>query len=324
MKLVSILLALEHLPCSRKTFWGQVHNGVLTCSVLSVLLPDLALAQRYSDSENTLDECPSGANLAPEVQVPGSYTQSCMYLPSRSISLQSIRNTSDSTSVMNISQGMRGPSDSVTGRTGVVVWNSALLLTRLLDAINEVDSSFIKDRVVLELGMGTGLSSIASAKLGAAKVYGTDGNIEVVELATANVKKNNCSDRVSAHEMKWGLIDAADFYDVADLVIGSDLTYNSGSWKLLAETVSVILKPGGLFLYLSLGHSGFNVSGEMAGFVSVAESEGLRLLNQSDTQKWPIKNAKKLGELVDKQLTNTEKDILKLTGGVSIVLMERK
>ena len=327
MKLLSGLLVLDPSLFSRKSFLGHVQNGFITttCTGVNFLLPHVAKAiESPSILVNTFEECPFEANLAPEVQVPGSYALSCMYLPARTIPLQSIKNNDGSNVSIAIMQGIRGPNDSATGRTGVVIWNSALLLTRLLDAINGFDQSFLEKKVVLELGMGTGISSIATAKLGAAKVYGTDGNIEVVELANANIETNQCSDRVSAHELKWGLINAADFYDVADIVIGSDLTYNSGSWKILAETISAVLKPGGFFLYLSLGHSGFNVKGEMAGFVSVAESEGLRVLNPSNGQRWPFKSSIEFTDFIEKRLTESEREILKSTGGVSIVLMERR
>ena len=40
----------------------------------------------------------------------------------------------------------------VTGRTGVAVWNSCLLLTRLLDLMGKNNKMFLQDKTVLELG----------------------------------------------------------------------------------------------------------------------------------------------------------------------------
>ena len=71
--------------------------------------------------------------------------------------------------------------------------------------------------------------------------------------------------------LQWGFLDAMGYAEYADIVIGSDLTYNRnpGSWRVLAETLYRILKPGGNVLYLTTGHAGFNVDGELNGFLSV-------------------------------------------------------
>ena len=173
-------------------------------------------------------------------------------------------------------------SESVSGRTGVALWNSGILLTRLLDELYQLDPSILSDRTVLELGCGTAVASIAALKLGAHRVIATDGNLEVVELAQANLKKNGVG--VSKEEgngeggeadvLRWGILDAVEYYDTADIVMGSDLTYNSGTWGLLAETMDAVLKPNGIAIYLSLGHSGFSVAGELGGFQTVIESQG--------------------------------------------------
>jgi hypothetical protein len=42
---------------------------------------------------------------------------------------------------------------------------------------------------------------------------------------------------------------AADYENIADVVIRSDLTYNAGSWVALAETMSAVLKPEGIVIY---------------------------------------------------------------------------
>ena len=122
-------------------------------------------------SENNLDICSEEERLSPEIQVPGSYLSSCMYLSERKISLKSVE------SIITIKQGVRGPGDSVTGRTGVALWNSALILTRLLDEINKLEPSFFNNLSVVELGTGTGLASVAALKFGSSNVIATDGKI---------------------------------------------------------------------------------------------------------------------------------------------------
>ena len=175
----------------------------------------------------------------------------------------------------------------------------------------------------MNAGCGTGLACIVAGKLGATKVYATDGNEEVVRLAQKNIERNNLSSTVEATKLQWGILDASEYYDTADIIIGSDLTYNSGSWRVLAETVSSILKPGGIFLYLSLGHSGFNVQGELNGFISVTQNMGLVEIKEG-TNRWPWKDfAPSLNSLLQKGLTVEEQAIIDGTGGVRIVLIQR-
>jgi len=229
---------------------------------------------------------------------------------------------------------------SVSGRTGVALWNSCLLLTRLLDVLN-INSNCketFKDQTVLELGVGTGAASIAAYKMGAKQVIATDGNPEVVALAQRNIVANIDADAdmnsnnksIKAEQLNWGFMDAIDYSNVADFIIGSDLTYNSGTWKILAETIATILKPKtGIFLYLTLGHSGFSSVGEVTGFVSVAEAEGLYVVKEG-SKDWPFgkipsSSGTLKGLLLEKCLRNqAERDVLAGTGGVQVLVMKRK
>jgi SAM-dependent methyltransferase len=253
----------------------------------------------------TASSCNKGTIIA-ESAVPGAYQQVCMTLEQRQVPLPSISNT------LQIQQGQ-----VAAGRTGVAVWNSALLLVRLLDALTRKDSRWLYDKTILELGCGTGVASIAMAKLGASHVICTDGNPDVLELAQRNVELNNVGSNVQVSELQWGLLNAIDYSDVADVVIGSDLTYNSGTWRVLSETLTTVLKPGGFVVYLSLGHAGFNVNGELNGFLQV--NEDLQVVD--DTSHFlPVAQLQKLlGEIV----TPEEESVLDATGGVRVVVLQK-
>eukprot|EP01082_Thalassiosira_pseudonana_P003396 g3199.t1 g3199 contig12:1615319-1616568(+) len=244
----------------------------LTSHTLPMLWAIDAVADESTHSQEEPKVCRNGGIVA-ESAVPGAYQQTCMNLDERSFLLKS---TGDS---IIVEQGTNA-AGGMAGRTGVAVWNSAIVLVRLLDELNKANASIFKDKAVLELGCGTGLTSIAMAKMGAQTVYATDANPEVLSLAKRNIERNNAGEKVEAVPLQWGLMDATEYDSAADIVIGSDLTYNSGSWLALSETMATVLKPGGIVIYLTLGHSGFNVGGELGGFLSVAENSGLSVLTK--------------------------------------------
>ena len=163
--------------------------------------------------------CASGA-LSLERSIPGAYDNICMYLPEREVPITFHDNEGVRTKLLKIEQRVVGP-----GNTGMALWNSSLLLLRLLQKLPP--SFWTQHSSVLELGCGTAAASLASAALGASRVWATDGNINVVELAKANIQANPIKHaQVDAQQLSWGALDAVDFSEIASLVIGSDLTYN--------------------------------------------------------------------------------------------------
>lgn len=280
--------------------WGRVaslsgmssapsRRSVLEALVLAntVLIPTGSCSAQDEEAE-----CQRGV-VVTESAIPGAYQSMCMLQEERRIPFQK--------EILTIQQG----SSVGAGRTGVAVWNSCLLLTRLLE---QTGTDYVRDKTVLELGCGTGLASIACARLGAARVIATDGNPTVVELARDNAERNKAR-VVETANLPWGLLDAMEFSDAADVVMGSDLTYNSGTWRVLAETINTVLKPGGCFLYLTLGHSGFNVKGELDGFLQVIAAEGLVVE--------PTKLEQQLS------LSSQEQSVLDGTGGVRVLLLRK-
>jgi len=281
-------------------------------------------------------ECTNSAILA-EASVPGAYQQVCMGIPERSMVLKATGDTITVLQGTSTSTGSDGNSGSVAGRTGVALWNSGILLTRLLDTLtlNESDNNipFFYGKTVLELGCGTAFASIAASKLGARYVIATDGNGEVLELARRNFERNGLlapdsidrireSGEVSA--LKWGLMDASDFYNKADVIIGSDLTYNSGNWRVLVETLNSVLAPNGIVIYLTLGHMGFDVVAEMNGFFTVLESGGELVVVNEGSEDWPFRKVKSLSRLLNDTLNGKEKEVIASTGGYNVVILRRR
>lgn len=76
-------------------------------------------------------------------------------------------------------------------------------------------------------------------------VLATDGNEEVINLAKINIERNfnnnNEKERVKAIQMQWGFVESMDLDGMADIIIGSDLTYNPNTWRSLCESIDVIL-----------------------------------------------------------------------------------
>ena len=253
--------------------------------------------------------CQGGA-LAPEQAVPGAYQQACMELETRRIPI-------DNTSSLVIHQEASGP-----GSTGMAVWNSSLLLLRLLQRIVEREPEFLRERTALELGCGPGLVSLALKKWGASRVWATDGNPRVVELAAKNARANGLDEVVRCEVLQWGLLDASEYS--ASLVVGSDLTYNSGNWRALAETMSTIAND--YVLYLSLGHAGFDVNAEVEGFLTVARDQGLIPVAGPNDSHWPFATiSMSLTDLLLQDCVRPEeRSILQATGGARVLLLRKK
>jgi predicted nicotinamide N-methyase len=247
--------------------------------------------------------CQNGA-LVPEVAVPGAYNQVCMNLPERILKIDT-----NSQQVIRIQQQTSG-----SGKTGLAVWNSGLVLMRLLVALKEQGA--IQDwnnQRVLELGCGTGLVSIVASRLGSKSVLATDGNPDVVALTRSNVELNQV--QVQSEVLQWGLLNAMDYNEAADIVLGSDLTYNSGTWRVLCETMATVLSPQGFILYLSLGHDGFNVNAEVEGFLNVAREQGLVVV--------PEIGGMQVSKLLDQIISPLERKLV-LQNGVSVVVLQHK
>ena len=127
-------------------------------------------------------------NFGTESAVPGAYDQVCMNLPLRTIPFSLPKDTVHPSLTTNIQIQQEGVGP---GKTGLAVWNSALLLGRLLEALSVANPAFLRDKQLVEVGCGTGLVSIMASRLGAKSVWATDGNPAAVALTEVNFERNN-------------------------------------------------------------------------------------------------------------------------------------
>lgn len=254
-------------------------------------------------------------SLSQEQAIPGAYSQVCMSIPVREIPVRG------QYGIVRLSLEQR---TAAAGSTGMAIWNSSLLLKRLLERIVEMDPDWFMGKNVVELGCGAGLISMAAAVLGAQKVVATDGKPFVVDLARRNVERNALQEAVVVQQLQWGLMDAMDLANSADIMLGADLTYSPGSWRQLAESMETILADNGTILYLSLGHTGFNVNAEVDGFLAVANEIGLEMVEPSSTE-WPLPKTKKSlsAMLLDGSSLN-DREVIQGTGGVRLIVLRKK
>lgn len=85
----------------------------------------------------------------------------------------------------SVRQVQRGELEGTYG-TGATVWPASVVLIKYLERHAE---TIVKGKTVVDLGSGTGVTSIAAALFGASCVFCTDGEESVVGLARENIEK---------------------------------------------------------------------------------------------------------------------------------------
>lgn len=134
---------------------------------------------------------------------------------------------------------------------GGTVWDCSLVLAGYLFS-EDFPSGHFTNKIVLELGSGTGLCGLVASHLGA-KVILTDVGHHI-DLLKRNVSSNCTSDqsnRTSVCEYFWG--EPTDFATHFDYIIASDVVYHADLFepllrtfeKFVSENVSIYL-----FIYL--------------------------------------------------------------------------
>jgi predicted nicotinamide N-methyase len=122
----------------------------------------------------------------------------------------------------SVLQVQRGELEGTYG-TGATVWPASVVLLKYLQRHSE---SLLREKRVVDLGSGTGVTSIGAALLGASHVICTDGEASVVKLAQDNVTRaaQQCDlgGKVDVHEYWWGSGSPPGGDGVVDVVLVSD------------------------------------------------------------------------------------------------------
>ena len=117
------------------------------------------------------------------------------------------------------------------------MWEASQALARVLVA--QPAEFWERNRRVVELGCGCGLCGLVAAGLGAHEVVLTD---QVLFVAQYNLHHAGLPPplrrRVRVEKLKWGVEeDAAAISPPFDLLIGGDIMYFPGHYRVLADTI---------------------------------------------------------------------------------------
>ena len=140
-------------------------------------------------------------------------------------------------------------------------------------ALAAIESHVVPGARVLDIGCGSGILSVAAAKLGAARVYGVDSDSVAVAVARSNVDENKVS-----HVVSIGFGDlASGISERYDVVVANIL---AGVVARLASDVPRLLYPKGKFI-----SSGF-VAKQEESVRRALESVGHSVIDRLQFEDW--------------------------------------
>ncbi len=120
------------------------------------------------------------------------------------------------------------------------VWDAALVLSHFLINKNNRDQFSVKEKVILELGSGTGICGIICGILGAKKVFLSDKeeNIKIIQknFELNKLKIKNCE--LTICPLDWNKQEEyKNVTDKIDYIICSDLVWNPEYFEPLANAL---------------------------------------------------------------------------------------
>src|SRR5207302_5155114 len=147
--------------------------------------------------------------------------------------------------------------------------------TRL--CLEQVEQRTKTGMLVLEVGTGSGILALASAKLGAASVYCIDNSSVAVESATANAAMNDLNDKITVILGTLDDAEAARMADQYDMVLVNILAHIIGG---MASQLAQVLAPGGLLIASGI------IEARRAEAENPLLKAGLQLIDQAMIDDW--------------------------------------
>lgn len=137
-----------------------------------------------------------------------------------------------------------------------------------------LEKANVKNKVVYDVGTGSGILAIVAARLGAKRVIGVDTDSLAVDVARDNINLNKVANTVSCAEGDWTALPAHERAEVAVANIIADVIID------MSQDVRDFLNPGGLLIT-----SGIIDSKESA-VVKRFQDEGFLLVERSQQEEW--------------------------------------
>ncbi len=176
----------------------------------------------------------------------------------------------------NVLQVQRGEVEGTYG-TGATVWPASMVLLKYME---KHAAKLIRGKNVVDLGSGTGITSIGAVFLGAEHVICTDGEVAVVRLACENVNKSIAdgldSTKIQVSEYWWGTGTLPT--EIADIVLVSDCVLPKlyPIAPLVEALDQLLIKPGALAI-LSYEYRYFPEYDPKEKFIELASAKMLEL-----------------------------------------------
>jgi predicted nicotinamide N-methyase len=146
------------------------------------------------------------------------------------------------------------PSRPEDDSTGMAIWPASIILSRwVLQIFAEKPEVFV-NMVVVELGAGCALPGITAA------VYCSPSSVYISDIPKADDMQTDSintmktftrgSTRAYVANVDWAN-DRSYPTEIADVLLGSDLIYDSAALSLFVKAVHRMLRPGGFLLYVA-------------------------------------------------------------------------
>ncbi|KAJ3030522.1 Methyltransferase-like protein 21D [Rhizophlyctis rosea] len=184
------------------------------------------------------------------------------------------------------------PTGALAGGVGATVWDSALVAAKYLEKRLVRNPSDFADKRVVEVGSGTGLLGLVTARIatGAREVVLTDREMSL-PLLKVNVKEQPALDRtapVQVVQLDWTSKEDAETLGTFDVILVADCVVWPELFAPLVDTLGRISRPG-TELILAYERRNFDqeveffaLLGEMFSFRNVPDEEQDELYKAED------------------------------------------